>query len=59
MLISSHLKEDEKKIRDFFRLNPEQFNFVLSLIKGDIEKPGTNCVKFPITAEEKLALTLR
>lgn len=59
LLINSHLKGDEKKFREFFRLNPEQFNFVLSLIQEDIKKPGTNCVKYPITAEEKLALTLR
>lgn len=59
VLINSHLKEDENKFREFFRLNPKQFDFVLSLIQDDIKKSGTNVVQYPITEEEKLALTLR
>lgn len=59
LLINGHLREDENKFREFFRLNPQQFDFVLSLIQDYIQKSGTNFVQVPITAEEKLALTLR
>lgn len=58
-LLINHLKEDEIKFREFFRLNSEQFDFVLALIQNDLTKPGTNVVPCPITAEEKLAVTLR
>lgn len=43
----------------FFRLNFDQFTFILSLIKEDIELPPSNRVKRPITPDEKLAVTLR
>lgn len=59
LLINAHLEEGEKKFREFFRSNPEQMNFVLSLTENDITKSGTNFVKFPISGKEKLALTLR
>lgn len=59
LLINNHLKADERKFREFFRLNPDQFQFVLSLIEEDITIQGTHFVKYPITSEEKFALTLR
>ncbi|CAH1969783.1 unnamed protein product [Acanthoscelides obtectus] len=34
LLINGHLKEDEKKFREFFRLNPEQFDFVVTHTRG-------------------------
>lgn len=58
-LLIDHLKKDGKKFREFFRLNLDQFHFVLALIQDDLTKPGTNAVPLPITPEEKLALTLR
>lgn len=54
-LIKRHLNVKEYKFRRYCRLNKTQFQFVLSLIKSDIQpmKKGS------ITAEEKLFLTLR
>lgn len=59
ILINRHLIHDEKKFREFFRLNVDQFNYVLDLIKNDIIVDSTNRHPYPITAAEKLAITLR
>lgn len=58
-LICKYLVDDEEKFQQFFRLTKEQFHFVLSAIKPDIEKAPTNIIQRPITAEEKLGVTLR
>nr|XP_023018037.1 uncharacterized protein LOC111507039 [Leptinotarsa decemlineata] len=58
-LLIALLKTDDSKFRECFRLNLDQFHFVVALIRDDLTKPGTNAVPLPITAEEKLALTLR
>lgn len=59
ILIQNHLNDDDEKFRSFFRLNKDQFNFVLSLVQNELKKKPTNRVKTPISPEEKLALTLR
>lgn len=59
ILIKNHLEADNEKFRGFFRLNKDQFDFVLTLIDEDIRKQPTNTVKVPISSKEKLALTLR
>jgi len=59
VLIEKHLFRDEKKFREFFRLSWEQFNYVLNLIEDDIKSNPCNRVKEPISAAEKLAVTLR
>lgn len=59
ILIRTHLTADEEKFRQFFRLNQNQFNFVLKLVDGDLTKPYTHFVKIPISPQEKLAVTLR
>ena len=58
-LIKGHLTTDNIKFREFFRLNRRQFDFVLSLIKNQIQKTPTMRWHEPITPEEKLAVTLR
>ena len=58
-LINQHLLKDEKKFREFFRLNIAQFNFILDVIKEDITKNSSNKYPYPITLDEKLAVTLR
>lgn len=58
-LIETHLKTDDRKFRKFLRLNPFQFNYVLNFIKDDIKCNSYNRVLYPITAAEKLAITLR
>lgn len=59
ILINRHLIHDDKKFRDFFRLNVDQFNYILDLIKNDITTDSSNRHPYPITAAEKLAVTLR
>ncbi len=59
ILIKSHLHDEEEKFRDYFWLTRERFSFVLSLDEEDLTTLSYNRVKEPITAAEKLALTLR
>jgi len=59
ILINRHLQRNETKFREFFRVNKNQFDFLLSLIEVQLTKMPSNRVKEPITAAEKLALTLR
>ncbi|CAH2011876.1 unnamed protein product [Acanthoscelides obtectus] len=58
-LIKRHLRDEEEKFQSYFRLTRERFSFVLSLVEEDITTSSYNRVKEPITAAEKLALTLR
>lgn len=58
-LITRHLIDDETKFKEYFRLTRCQFNEILHLVSAEIEKAPSKCVKRPITAREKLALTLR
>jgi len=59
ILIERHLLNNEPKFREFFRVNRQQFDYLLSLVKFELTKPPSNRVKKPITAAEKLSLTLR
>lgn len=58
-LINNHLRKDHKKFSEFFRLSVEQFDFVLELIKHDIYKKSYNRNLYPVTPDEKLAITMR
>ena len=58
-LIVNHLREDPKKFAEFFRLSWEQFDFLVELIKDDLSKKSWGVNLYPITPEEKLAITLR
>ena len=59
LLIENHLKDNETKFKEFFRVSRHQFNYVLELIKGDLSMRPYNRVKDPLKPEEKLAVTLR
>jgi len=59
ILINRHLFENDIKFREFFRINREQFNFLLSLIEVELTKLPSMRVKDPISAAEKLAITIR
>jgi len=59
VLIEKHLWRDETKFREFFRLSWDQFNYILNLIEEDITTNASIKVQKPITAAEKLAVTLR
>ena len=59
ILIDRHLMADDSLFRKFFRLNIEQFNFLLSLTEENIKSQSCAYVKNPISPAEKLGLTLR
>lgn len=59
ILINRNLVTDDRKLREYFRLNIAQFNFILDLVRDDIKSDGSHGYQYPITPEEKLALTLR
>lgn len=59
ILINRHLSNDETKFREFFRVNKIQFDYLLSLVEVELSKEPYNREKEPITASEKLAVTLR
>ncbi|XP_050307518.1 uncharacterized protein LOC126744204 [Anthonomus grandis grandis] len=57
--VQRRLFGNESKFREYFRLSTELFELVLSFVKDDISKKPTNRIKCPISAEEKLCITLR
>lgn len=59
ILINYHLSKNETKFREYFRINYNQFDFLVSLIEVELCKELSNRIKKPITVAEKLALTLR
>ena len=59
ILVNRHLIKDDSMFRKFFRLNIEQFNYILSLIESEIAGQSCNYIKHPISPAEKLGLTLR
>lgn len=59
ILINGHLKNNEIKFREFFRLNRRQIEFILNLIRDDLTLNSTFFIRKPISPEEKLAVTLR
>jgi len=59
ILINRHLFKNETKFHEYFHINHNQFNFILSLIEFDLTKEPSNKMKTPISAAEKLAITLR
>ena len=59
VLIEKRLFRDEKNFREFFRLDREQFNYVLNLIEDDLKLNPYNRVNEPISPVEKFAVTLR
>lgn len=59
ILIKHHLLGDQETFKQFFRINKTQFYFVLGLIGDALTKTPSRRVIYPITAQEKLSLTLR
>jgi len=53
------LRQDEKRFYIYFRMPSEYFDKILSLIKEDITKMDKNYREAVISAEERLAITLR
>lgn len=59
ILINRHLKQDETRFKQYFRLSFDLFEYVLKHIELDITSIPSNCVPVPISPEVKLAITLR
>lgn len=59
VLIDRYLMDDDTKFREYFRLTPHLFSTVLALIKEDLDGIPTSWIRKPITAHEKLCITLR
>lgn len=59
MLIDRHLMDDDTKFREYFRLTPFLFRKVLDDIENDIEGIASSWIPNPITAYQKLCITLR
>lgn len=56
--LMKHLRDDEIKFKEYFRMTQTQFDNILTLIKDDIEKKSLN-YRDSIPPEERLALCLR
>lgn len=59
VLVNRHLRADDKKFKEYFRLSIEIFDFVLRHVERDITCAPSNFVPLPITPETKLAITIR
>lgn len=59
MLINNHLIDNEEKFKAYFRFTREQFASILGYVEEDLRTEPYNRVSSPITAAEKLAVTLR
>ncbi|KAF5277456.1 hypothetical protein FQR65_LT15986 [Abscondita terminalis] len=59
ILICLHLYSNENKFREYFRLTPALFDYVLGYIEEDLCSKLTNRVQNPLTPEQKLFLLLR
>ena len=58
-LIGRYLMDIEMKFREFFRVSRDIFHLILTEIKEDITTRSCNRWQTPISAEQKLCLTLR
>lgn len=59
VLIVRHLLDDDTKFKEYFRMSPRLFSRILNEITDDVEGSATTWVKKPISAHEKLCITLR
>jgi hypothetical protein len=53
ILINGHLHNSKQKSREFFRINHDQFMFILSLIKDDRQLPSSKRVNKSMQPDEK------
>lgn len=59
ILVQKYLKSDEEEFVQYFRVTQTLFYFILSHISSDITTPPSYRVPNPISAEQKLCVTLR
>lgn len=58
ILVCRHLFQNENKFREYFRLTPNLFDYVLNYIKEDITLKPTNRIPNPLSPEQKLCVFL-
>lgn len=59
ILIHRHLIDDDTKFKEYFRLSPHLFKYVLNAIKNDIHSVPNNTHPEPVSPDHKLYITLR
>lgn len=59
ILVKKYLMTDEDKFVKFFRVDAKLFYTILENIQNDITTPSSNRNPNPISAEQKLCITLR
>lgn len=59
VLIERYLLEDEERFRSYFRPSLSEFDYVLSEINIDVKAHKTNFNQHPVSAKQKLCITLR
>lgn len=59
ILIMKHLKDNNTKFIEYFRVNQEQFKHIVELVREYITKMPSKRHPKPISPEEKVAVTLR
>lgn len=59
ILVRRHLLSNEDKFREYFRLTPQLFDYVLHHIRNDLSYKPYNRHTKPIRPEQKLCILLR
>lgn len=59
VLIERYLLKDDERFRSYFRLSLSEFDYVLSEINVDVKARKTNFNQHPVSAKQKLCITLR
>ncbi|XP_050520804.1 uncharacterized protein LOC126894103 [Daktulosphaira vitifoliae] len=59
ILVRRHLQCNDEKFRQYFRLTPVLFDYVLNHIRDDLTSKPYNRHKKPICPEEKLCILVR
>lgn len=59
ILIKKYLLSEEDEFMKYFRITPKLFHFILDHISCDLTRMPTNRVPNPLSAEQKLCVTLR
>lgn len=59
VLVCRHLFNNESKFREYFRLTPILFDYILNNIQEDITLNPTNRIPHPLSPKQKLCVFLR
>lgn len=59
IFVERYLMDSESQFREYFRLSPSEFDYVLSEVNEDLQPQLSNYITKPISSREKLSITLR